>query len=60
MLKASICFFIMGLLSFLLGAGGAAGVSMEVGKVLLVVFLVFSLISFVGGITAGKTKDKMS
>lgn len=60
MLKASISFFILGLLSFLLGAGGAANVSIQVGKNLLIVFLIFSLISFIGGITTGKSKDKMS
>lgn len=59
MLKASISFFILGLLSFLLAAGGAANVSMQVGKYLLILFMVFSLISFIGGITTDKTKDKM-
>ncbi len=59
MLKASISFFILGLLSFLLGAGGAANVSMPVGKYLLITFMAFSLISFIGGITTDKTKDKM-
>lgn len=59
MLKASISFFILGLLSFLLGIGGEANVSMQVGKYLLITFLVFSLISFIAGITTGETKDKM-
>ncbi len=54
MLRAAIIFFVMGLLAFLFGAYGLAGVSIEVGKLLLVVFLVFSLISFVGGITTDK------
>jgi len=54
MLRAAIIFFVMGLLAFFFGAYGFAGVSIEVGKLLLVVFLVFSLISFVGGITTDK------
>ena len=54
MLRAAIIFFVMGLLAFLFGAYGFAGVSIEVGKLLLVVLLVFSLISFVGGITTDK------
>lgn len=60
MLKVSISFFILGLLSFLLGVSGAMNFSMQVGKNLLIVFLVFSLISFIAGITTGKSKDKMS
>jgi uncharacterized membrane protein YtjA (UPF0391 family) len=60
MLKAAISFFVMGLLSFLLAVNEAAGVSMRVGKILLVMFLIFSLISFIGGITTGKTKDQIS
>ncbi len=59
MLKASVSFFIMGLLTFLLGAGGEANVSMQVGKNLLIVFMIFSLLSFIGGVTSGETKDKM-
>lgn len=51
MLRAAIIFFVMGLLVFLLGLSGAAGVSEVVGRSLLVVFLVFSLISFIGGVT---------
>ena len=59
MLKVSISFFILGLLSFLLGTSGMANVSTQVGKYLLILFMIFSLISFIGGITTDKTKDKM-
>ncbi|MCM2349657.1 MAG: DUF1328 domain-containing protein [Bacteriovoracaceae bacterium] len=54
MLRAAIIFFVMGLLAFLSGLYGFAGVTIEVGKLLLVIFLVFSIISFVGGITTDK------
>lgn len=54
MLRAAIIFFVMGLLAFLSGLYGFAGFTIEVGKLLLVIFLVFSIISFVGGITTDK------
>lgn len=59
MLRAAIAFFVLGLLAFIFGAYNIAGVSIEVGKILLVVFLVFALISFLGGLTTGKTKDRL-
>lgn len=59
MLRAAIAFFVLGLVAFVLGAYNIAGVSIEVGKILLVVFLVFALISFLGGLTTGNTKDRL-
>jgi uncharacterized membrane protein YtjA (UPF0391 family) len=55
MLRASIVFFVLGLLAYFFGAYGFAGVSVDIGKLLLVVFLIFSLISFIGGLATGKT-----
>ncbi len=46
MLRAAIGFFILALLAFILGATGVAGLSMEIGRVLLIVFLVLAVISF--------------
>ncbi|MGZ3739328.1 MAG: DUF1328 family protein, partial [Bdellovibrionota bacterium] len=37
-----------------LGASGVAGVSMEIGRSLLVVFLILAVISFVAGIVSGR------
>jgi uncharacterized membrane protein YtjA (UPF0391 family) len=54
MLRAAIAFFIIGLVAFVLGAGGIAGLSMEVGRVLLGVFLVLAIVSFVISLISGR------
>ena len=54
MLKAAIIFFVLALISILLGAYGIAGLSMEIGKILLTVFLMLALISFVVSLVTGK------
>ena len=56
MLRAAILFFILGLVSVLLGAYGIAGLSLEIGRVLLAVFLVFAVISFIASIITGKNR----
>jgi len=50
MLRAAILFFAMGLFIFLLGLWGWSGVSIEIARVLLLVFLVLSLLSFIAGL----------
>lgn len=46
MLRAAIIFFILAIVAFVLGANGVAGLSMEIGRLLLIVFLVLAVISF--------------
>lgn len=46
MLRAAIAFFVLAIVAFVLGANGIAGLSMEVGRMLLIVFLVLAVISF--------------
>lgn len=53
MLRAAIIFFVIGLVAMLFGAYGIAGVSVEVGKVLLMVFIVLAILSFVVGLIRG-------
>lgn len=53
MLRAAIIFFVLALVAVLFGATGFAGVSMEIGKGLLFVFLIMALISFVVGMLRG-------
>jgi uncharacterized membrane protein YtjA (UPF0391 family) len=53
MLRAAIVFFALALVAILFGATGFAGVSMEIGKGLLFVFLILALISFVVGMLRG-------
>jgi uncharacterized membrane protein YtjA (UPF0391 family) len=47
MLRAAIAFFVLAIIAFILGASGIAGMSMEIGKLLLTIFLVLAVISFV-------------
>ncbi len=54
MIRASISFFILAIIAYVLGANGIAGVSMEIGRMLLWVFLVIAVISFVVSIFTGK------
>lgn len=54
MLRAAIAFFVLGLLSMLLGASGIAGLSIDIGKMLLAIFLVLAVISFIASLVTGK------
>ena len=53
MLNAAIVFFVIGLIAVLFGANGIAGLSMEMGQLLLVVFLVLAVISFIVSLLRG-------
>jgi uncharacterized membrane protein YtjA (UPF0391 family) len=55
MLRASIIFFVLGIVSMLLGMNGIAGLSIEIGKILLLVFVVLAVISFFMGRRGGKS-----
>lgn len=54
MLRAAFLFFVLALVAMLLGATGFAGVSMEIGQTLLVVFLVLAGISFLFSLLTGR------
>lgn len=54
MLRAAIAFFVLALVAMIFGATGFAGVSMEIGRMLLVVFLVLAAISFVISLVGGR------
>lgn len=57
MLNAAISFFILALVAFVFGAYGIAGISIEIGKILLIVFLVLSAISFIFAVLRGKKQN---
>lgn len=59
MLRAAIVFFIIGLIAIFFGATGFAGMSIEIGKMLLGVFLVLALVSFVVGILSGRNRKSI-
>lgn len=54
MLRAAIAFFVLGLIAILFGATGFAGVSIEIGRTLLIVFLVLAAISFIASLVGGR------
>lgn len=47
MLRAAIIFFVIAIVAFIFGASGIAGMSMEIGRILLMVFLALAVISFI-------------
>lgn len=55
MLRAAIIFFVLGLVSLFLGANGVAGLSIDIGKMLLGVFIVLAVISFIASLVSGKS-----
>lgn len=59
MLKAAIAFFVLALISIILGANNLAGLSIEVGKVLLFVFLVLAVITFIVSLLTGRTPKNL-
>lgn len=54
MLRAAIAFFVLGLVAILLGANGVAGLSLDIGKTLLFVFLILAVISFIASMVTGR------
>lgn len=54
MIRAAIVFFVIGLLAMFLGMNNIAGVSMELGKFLLFVFVALAVISFIVSLVGGR------
>ena len=59
MLRAAVIFFILGLVGIFFGAMGFAGLSIEIGKTLLGVFLILSIISLVAGAISGRGRKSL-
>ena len=59
MLRASLAFFVLAIVAYILGASGIAGVSMEIGQLLLGVFLVLAIIGAVVGLLQGRGKSRI-
>lgn len=57
MIRASITFFILALVAYVFGANGIAGLSIEIGKTLLVVFLALAVISLLASVITGKKTE---
>jgi uncharacterized membrane protein YtjA (UPF0391 family) len=58
MLRAAIAFFVLGLVAILLGANGIGGLSVDIGKTLLFIFLILAVISFIASLVMGKKVTK--
>ena len=54
MIRAAILFFILAIISYVIGAYGIAGLSIEIAKVFLYVFVALALISFIGAMLTNK------
>jgi len=54
MLRAALAFFVLALVAIVLGANGIAGMSMEIGRILLFVFLVLAVVSVVASLVTGR------
>jgi uncharacterized membrane protein YtjA (UPF0391 family) len=54
MLRAALAFFVLGLVAIFLGANGVGGLSVEIGKFLLYIFVVLALITFLASMFLGK------
>jgi uncharacterized membrane protein YtjA (UPF0391 family) len=54
MLRIAVGFFIFGILAVLLGANNIAGLSIELGKTILYIFLVLSVLSFLVSVVTGR------
>jgi uncharacterized membrane protein YtjA (UPF0391 family) len=60
MLRAALVFFVLALVAILFGATGFAGMSMEIGKTLLVIFIALAIISGVISLITGRTPRNLS
>jgi uncharacterized membrane protein YtjA (UPF0391 family) len=54
MLRAAIVFFVLGLVAIFLGAYGIGGLSVDIGKTLLFIFVILAVISFVASLVVGQ------
>jgi uncharacterized membrane protein YtjA (UPF0391 family) len=54
MIRAAIAFFVIAILAMVLGAGNVAGLSVEMGKLLLFVFIALAVISGIAGLVTGR------
>jgi uncharacterized membrane protein YtjA (UPF0391 family) len=56
MLQAAILFFILAVVALALGLGGIAGLSMEIARILIGVFIILAIISGLVHIFRGRGK----
>lgn len=54
MVRAAIGFFVLAILAYIFGANGIAGVSMEIGKSLIAIFVILAILAFVMSLISGR------
>ncbi len=59
MIRMAISFFVLAIVSFIFGAYGIAGFSAEIGRILLFVFLVLAVVSFIGALITGRSPRQL-
>lgn len=59
MFRLALAFFVLALVATLFGATGFAGMSMEIGRTVLGVFLILAALSFVIGIITGRSPKNL-
>lgn len=57
MLRLSVGFFVFGLFAIVLGAYNIGGLSIELGKIILGVFLLLAVLSFLVSVITGKKQN---
>ncbi len=58
MIRASIGFFLIGIVAYVFGLYGVAGLSVEIGRTLLFIFLALVAISLIGSLLMGSKATK--
>jgi uncharacterized membrane protein YtjA (UPF0391 family) len=59
MIRAAITFFVLAVLAVLAGVYQIAGISVELGKILAMVFLALAVLSYVGDLVTGRKKPTL-
>ncbi len=54
MIRAAIMFFVFALVAYIFGAYSIAGLSMEIGRLLLIIFLALAFLTFIFSFSFGK------
>ena len=55
MIRAAILFFVLALVALLFGMNGVAGLSMEIGKFIVLVFIAISVLTFIAALAATRS-----
>lgn len=58
MIRTAILFFVLALVALLFGMNGVAGLSMEIGKFIVLVFIAISALTFIAALAATRSARK--